>query len=209
MIKRFLISAAVLVSFGCLGANAASISSAPESSTLQPGDSIVLTITGEFLPEGTLGGGLDIDWDPTQLQLLAWNPVDWGDGLPFLAAGEVDAIAGSISGAAAGSFEPVSGPVTLATIEFQIAPGAVNGATTVVLGDDADGPTPAGPFVSGSAPFGALTPSFSNSVINVEVSPPDELPPTPVPVLPWWALMLMITAVVVTARWRFGIHRSG
>ncbi len=121
---------------------------------LTPGDIVTFDITLDFTEDPTLGGGLDLTFDESQLQLIGFTDEPF-IGMPeFYRAPDYVPGSGLLEGWAVGSFNSLStGLVASVSFEVQI------GATTTVV---ALGPTNsiAGPWFSASDFFCCQDPDY-------------------------------------------------
>lgn len=103
-----------LLTFG--SANAATVSLTPDSE-IRIGEEFSLTLTMDFTDEPTLGGGIDIAWDPALFSLVSWEVIPFGDP-GFSREGDINQEAGYIDGFAFGDFDGLEGPADLAVATF-------------------------------------------------------------------------------------------
>ena len=135
----------------------------------------------DFQDDPTLGGGIDIEWDPNVLALRAFDYTIVGDPT-FFAPRIIEITEGSIDGFGFGDFSGIPGPEFLGTLIFDILvalPGS-HPPTTVVLTDDSDGVV--GPFIS-AVTFLPQEADFVNATV--------VFAPVPIPA----ALWLMAAAI--------------
>lgn len=109
---------------------------------VRAGDTFTLTLRMDFTSDPTLGGGTDIMWDPTRLDLVSFDPIPFGDD-EYARPGVIDELVGLIDGFTFGAFDGLAGPADVATITFT---ALEVGPTSVTMDDDSDGV--GGPFVS-------------------------------------------------------------
>ena len=122
---------------------AAEVALLPNTPEVSPGDQIVVEIRGDFLDEPTLGGGMDIAFDPAVFEYANFS--DPGASVPGYLR-EPDSSSGLLSSAAAGGwFNGYTGPGALAFILFNVRPDAPAGLSTITIGASTG---IAGPFVS-------------------------------------------------------------
>ena len=127
-----------------VSANAATVSLAPDSEVLV-GEEFSLTLSMDFTDEPTLGGGIDIAWDPAFFTLVSWEAVPFGDPA-FSREGIVDQESGYIEGFAFGDFNGLGGPADVAMATFVAAQA---GRSDIVARPDSfAGANIAGCFVS-------------------------------------------------------------
>ncbi|MEM9387837.1 MAG: hypothetical protein AAGA68_22480 [Pseudomonadota bacterium] len=125
------------------------------------GEQFTITLAMDFTDEATLGGGVDVLWDPQLLELVSWDPIAFGDP-DFGRVGDIDAVAGFVDGFAFGDFNGLEGPADVATITF-VAFAA--GSTSVMpRGDDTVGGMLAGCFVS-AVTFQCQSVSFGDASV--------------------------------------------
>ncbi len=73
---KAILAGLALCFFGIQSSQAASILVTPSSGSIDLGDTITLTLSGESFTNGSNGGGIDISWDPNVLTLTDLANVD-------------------------------------------------------------------------------------------------------------------------------------
>jgi hypothetical protein len=140
---------------------AASISMAPAGSNVVIGDQVAIDIFVNFDDDPTLGGGIDILFDQTHLNVLDVVQASVGDP-GFTSLGGIANPGGRVASLAFGDFNCVGGggDILIATILFEVV-GAFS-STDIVMQDNADA---AGPFFSCST-FSQQTVDFSGATLS-------------------------------------------
>jgi hypothetical protein len=147
-------------------ANAVSVYLQPVTQDVDVGATFSVAVWWDMSPEGTLGGGTDVTWDPAALDFVSLVFDDNSDFDPaFTREGTVSP--GLIDGFATGTFEDGGlagdGPLLIATITFE---ALTEGSFSIDLSEDVGGI--AGVFVSAETfqPFGDDI-SFTGGTVNV------------------------------------------
>ena len=152
----------MLASFGSL--HAATLTIAPGEVTAVQGDTILLEVIVDFENALALGGGFDVVFDPTSLQLLSWTANSIGDP-GFIA--EPDITDGLLSGIGFGDFQGMEGVFDVGTLAFQV----IGGSSTVIGTETA---AIEGPFID-AVTFEPIPTTYIGANVNV----------VPVPAAAW------------------------
>lgn len=116
-LARTLVTGAALWALAC-GAQAANqVVLSPGASTLQPGQTIELTLSGADFDSLTLGGGVSLQWNPAVLDLVSVN-VDAANWEFARSGGLLDAASGTLSELYFASFNGRSGSFNIASLRF-------------------------------------------------------------------------------------------
>ena len=152
------------------GAQASTVSLVPASPTVVQGDTIVLDLNVDFSDDPTLGGGLDIFYDPALVSFVSYdtNP---GSGSDPAFSRDPDDQGDKLEGLAFGNFNGISGPVRIGTLTFDTL-----AAGTAIFGIDVTTNMLVGGFVS-SVTFDTQMPDFVGATV--------EIKPVPVPAAIW------------------------
>lgn len=151
---------AALILFLSLQASADEVSLTATNPSVLPGETVFLQLEGDFLDEGTLGGGMDITFDPAVFSFGNYMPEPTGD--PAYRRNP-DVFPGLLSGAAFGEFTGIHIPVLIASIQFTVDSNAPTG--TFEIGVAASSGI-AGPFAS-LGDFEEQTINFSPAQITI------------------------------------------
>ena len=154
------VSAALLSAVPIHAAVAAEVSLVPDQPTAEVGSSVVVEIHGDFTDEATLGGGLDLTFDPDVFEFVSY--LDGGAGDVHYQR-DPDVGNGVLAGAAMGTFDGISGEVLLATLTFNVLPDAPAGLSTITV-DASSGI--AGPFAS-NVDFAQQSVTFSAAAVTI------------------------------------------
>lgn len=112
-------------------------------SFVQPGDTITIELRADFSDEATLGGGIDIGYDPAVLQFVSFTPEALGDPVFRRAPDEA---AGQLSGIAFGDFDGIDdASILVGELVFEVSASAAEEDTSISIGASTG---VAGPFVS-------------------------------------------------------------
>ena len=173
-IKPFKVFGALLVLGLASVSNAASINLVPTTAIdgVLPGDIVSFDIVLDFSDENTLGGGLDLTFDESQLSLVSFtNTVILGDpsfGRP------PDYVPGSglLESWGVGDFNGIAGGL-MGQVSFEVLPGATQSVVQL-------GPTMgiAGPWVSAVDFVTILMPDYGSATVTA----------IPVPAAVWFML---------------------
>ncbi len=106
------------------------------------GDELVFEIIADFRDHPTLGGGYDIAFDEAGLAFLDFVGLRY---CSWYCDGEYAPGSGVVANLGFGRFDPITGPVTVATVTFRFTGG--NGDLMNIALQATDGI--AGPFISG------------------------------------------------------------
>lgn len=187
----FLVLAALL---SPLTTQAAFITLTPTTAVLDvnDGDTIVFDITMDFTSEPTIGGGFDIAFDATALQLQSYNRFDVGD--PILGR-DPDNLAGLLSGWAFYAFNGVSGPALIGNVTFQVLTSMGVG-TSVSTQANASGIT--GSFISATNFIDILDVTFNS--IDITRATNQQPQPQPQPMPEPATIMLLSLGMVLVMR---------
>ena len=119
----------------CLAAGSAAAANdvrlSPANATLNPGDTVELTLSGSNFADVMIGGGVSLAWNPDVLDLASVT-VDASTWELARNGGQLDPASGTLSGMFFASFAGRSGSFDIATLRFT-ADGP--GSTTVALSD--------------------------------------------------------------------------
>ncbi len=152
------------------GAQAASISVEPDSTTVVVGNTVSLSIVADFTDEPTIGGGFDVFFDSAALAFVSFEFLDAavvGDDPDFRR--EPDQLDGELNGIGFGDFDGWSGPATVAVIVFQ---ALEVGPTSISLGINEGGPPDQpGPFYPAAGGIDPQAVSFNGAQIDVAAVP--------------------------------------
>ncbi len=151
-------------------AQASTVSLIPASPTVIQGDAIVLELNVDFSDDPTLGGGLDIFYDPALVSFVSYD-ADPGSGSDPAFSRDPDDQGDKLEGLAFGNFNGISGPVRIGTLTFDTL-----AAGTAMFGIDVTSNMLVGGFVS-SVTFGSQMPEFVGATV--------EIKPVPVPAAIW------------------------
>ena len=173
MTNKALPKIVILLLLGFLsGADASSVNLVPTTavSRLDDGDIIAFDLTIDFSDEeGTLGGGLDIVFDPAALGLVSVTGAGLGD--PAFGRNP-DVLDGLLQSWAVGDFNAVgSAPGLVGSVRFEVLPAM--GPKTVVRVSGTNGI--GGPWVSGRDFVTLLTPVYNQTDL-VRGEPPPAAP---------------------------------
>jgi hypothetical protein len=151
-------------------ASAATVSLAPATQSVAPGDPVVLTLGFDFTGDPTLGGGVDVFYDPTVLDFVSFvfgtrAGLDPGyNRAPDDKAGPGGVALGELDGLGFGNFAGLTGPGTVGQLNFlAIGPGTAE----VTL---AENDSFAGGFYSAST-FGPQAVTFVGAEVEVQAVP--------------------------------------
>ena len=152
--------------------NAATISLLPESLSIQQGDDLVVDLWMDFLDEPTLGGGLDVNYNDTELDFISFifDPTfltltDSAFTCPgaALCSPGIDQ-PNSVTNIAFGNFSGISGPSLVGTLTFNtLKEGDIALTTVSTVGSS-------GPFVS-AITFQEQVVNFTGTSVNVTAVP--------------------------------------
>ena len=123
-------------------ASGAEISVLPALQEKLPGEGVGLILDGDFTDEATLGGGMDISFDPAVFDFDAFNGQLMGDPNYFR---EPDISSGLLAGFAFGDFTGMSGDGLIAALGLTVRPDAPPGTYDITV---AASTGIAGPFAS-------------------------------------------------------------
>ena len=143
---------------------ASTVSLVPTTPTVgSVGDTVALDIVIDFsdVPNGTLGGGFAVSYDPLALAVTYVLPYNVTGGIPFALGPQtvVDGLlddwinVGNPGGLAA------DGPVRVATIDFQILSGLPLGGSTTIQISETSGMS--GPWISAADYATVLYPEYN------------------------------------------------
>lgn len=169
-IRNFAVGLGLALTALCLAApaSAGSVGLSPSTASAAPGDTISFDIVANFDDDPTLGGGIDVFFDPTALAFSSYTFADIGDA-DF--ARPPDVFAGHLYGITFGEFDNCPGPncatgggdFLVGTLSFDVLATAGIGVTSLMLDASAN---PVGGFVSG-VNFDAQTVAFGGADITV------------------------------------------
>ncbi len=164
-----------------LPASGASIFMVPDAAGFDADGVTTVSIVGDFSDDPTVGGGFDILFDASVLQVTDVTQAQIGDP-DFTSIGAIDNVAGIVHSVAFGDFGGIGDAnFLIATVTLQIIqPGATNVAVTMQDNLDA-----AGPFFS-AVTFQNQHVQYDGAVFNA---------PIPLPGAAW--LMLGALGVIV------------
>ncbi len=170
-IKPFkVLGALALLGFGTM-ANAATVSLTPSGDLLVlPGDVLTFQIDIDFTAEGgTLGGGFDLTYDASQLQLVEFQSAGLGD--PAFGR-DPDVTPGLLESWGVGDFAGIQAG-TVGTVTFEVLAGATTSVVQL-------GPTMgiAGPWVSAVDFVTIIEPDYGSATVTA----------IPVPAAVWFML---------------------
>lgn len=191
--RRVLITAAAALGLAATGVEAATVAFDSDVE-VTVGEEFTITLAMDFSGDPTLGGGVDVLWDPLLLDLVSWDPLPFGDP-DFGRIGDIDAQGGFVDGFAFGDFNGLEGPADVATITFV----ALTAGTTAVMprGDDTVGAMLAGCFVS-AVTFQCQAVSFADAGVVIS-----EGAVVPLPSAAW----LLLTALGTVSGFRLTRRR--
>jgi hypothetical protein len=116
-VMLFMVVIAIIAISGAV--NAASISIVPDDQTVLLGDIVQIDISGSDFNEGTFGGGLTVDWDPSVLQFVSLSTDPFPGDKFFGSEDTTNASAGSLSFSVGSFFDGAPGPsFDIATLMF-------------------------------------------------------------------------------------------
>lgn len=165
-----------------LTAQAGFINLSPTSavSDVNDGDTISFDVVMDFTADPTLGGGFDIAYDESALQLTGFNRFDVGDPVFGSDPGIFSGLLSGWSFGTANFFAGISGPAILGNVTFQVL--TTMGANTSVSTQDTV--STANPFTS-SATFSQQLVDFNSVNIARAINSPQPNPqpnPQPAPI---------------------------
>ncbi|MDF1556106.1 MAG: hypothetical protein P1P84_23750 [Deferrisomatales bacterium] len=164
-----LLAIGLLVGLGAVQAQAGSFALLPPTQEVMVGDTVTLGVTMDFSTDPTVGGGLDIFYDPA---VLSYQDFVFATELNFdfgFTGAPVLVSPGVLQNLYIGNFSGLAGPALVGTLTFS---ADAMGTSLLTMADSAlaaaDGG--AGPFYS-AATFAEQVVDYTGAEVNVNVVP--------------------------------------
>lgn len=158
------------------------VSLSPATAEVEVGEVLQFDVIADFTCDPTVGGSIDVVWDPGFFEFVAWQLLSPADAL-VERQGDVNAELGVID--AAGFIvsllptRPFAGPATIGSLVLR--PTRSGQSTVTVGGDDTVPPETFGPWFSARPGFPELTVNYAGAQVQAGARTP----------LPAWATMLL------------------
>ena len=178
--------AATLLGLASVSAQAVTLSISTSTPLVKVGDTIELLVSMDFFDDATVGGGFDINFDPSLVSyvfnsyitdpLLGSDPFFTRDDNPLVIdpTKQVEILADRLAGAAFGNFAGIAGPLPVGPLSF-----TADVAGTAVFSLGASTSTAVGGF------FSAATSTEQFPIFNVTTVNVVPVPAIPVPAAVW------------------------
>lgn len=145
--------------------NAATITWSSTDNLVNQGDIFTLDVVGLGFISNVDGGGVNISFDPTKLNVLSVtiDELVWDFGPTGISTGTIDNVSGTVNGIMVNAWSNVTGDFTVASIQFEEIYGGAYANSTIGITEYA-----LNPWASGGS---MINPDFVNGSVSTSAVP--------------------------------------